>query len=83
MNMQNHYFVLVLRLICFPEGTAHTEVVIEENYLLTLECHLICHHEGQHRVKILQNKIPRGLFVLSGIAGYKQRKLHKGEIKHL
>jgi hypothetical protein len=32
MNMQNYNFILVLHLFCYPEGTAHAEVVIEQNY---------------------------------------------------
>jgi hypothetical protein len=30
--MQNYSFVVVLHLVCYPEGTAQTEVVIEQNY---------------------------------------------------
>ena len=71
----------MLHLVCCPEGTAHTEVVIRQSYWFLLEWHLVCHHEEQHRLRILQNKIPRTLFVLSGIVGDKQKKLHNVEIK--
>jgi hypothetical protein len=30
--MQNYNFVLVLHLVRYPEGTAHTEVVMKQNY---------------------------------------------------